>query len=146
VYFLACCRPGATEELSNGVASFKKYGTTSPAGKDDEKVTVAFVDGAQSTEKSKSKKKASLIMALTKTFLGYFSFGSLLIFVYCFLAFINPYLLKYVLHLIACFSHSTVISVRVVNRYCGLWYFFLTLAKITLEYCYEFLHQCDYDF
>jgi hypothetical protein len=36
-------------------------------------------------------------MALTKTFLGYFSFGSFLFFVYCILTFINPFLLKYVL-------------------------------------------------
>jgi hypothetical protein len=64
------------------------------AGKDNEKVTVAFVDGSQSTGKARSKKTASLVLALVKTFVGYFSFGSLLILVYCFIAFINPFLLK----------------------------------------------------
>ena len=91
-------------DVSNGGAAWHKYGTS--IAKDDDKVAMQFIEGEhESSHKKKQRtRQPSLVLAIFRTFRGYFGIGCAFILCYSVTTFMNPILLKLVSIICCCFA------------------------------------------
>jgi len=90
-----CVRAEAKAGLTaNSGANWLTYGTVRTTNTEDGSISVEFESTSHSSKVHRFTRSPSLLLAMLKTFSGYFAFSSALMLGYSCIIFVNPFLLK----------------------------------------------------